>query len=153
MPKQRSYIRDGRAPFPVDPRVSEQMSRIRGKNTKPEQALRAALAKAGIRGYRLNYAKAPGKPDVAFVGRKVAVFIHGCFWHCCPHCQPPRPKTHKDFWDEKLDRNVQRDKRNLRALRKAGWRVVTAWECRFKKNPDAVVRRVQRALNAPQLGV
>ncbi|HRN35730.1 MAG TPA: very short patch repair endonuclease [Flavobacteriales bacterium] len=143
---KHSYLRDGRAPVPVDARVSEQMSRIRSKNTGPERMLRKALTDAGIRGYRLNYAKAAGKPDVAFVGRKVAVFIHGCFWHCCPHCQPRRPKTHRDFWEEKLDRNVQRDERNVRALRKAAWRVVTIWECRMRKFPESQVRRVERVL-------
>ncbi len=143
---KRTYLRDGRVNFPVDPKVSEQMSRIRAKNTKPELALRKALAREGIKGYRLHYAKLPGKPDVVFMGRRVAVFMHGCFWHSCPHCQPPRPKTHKDFWQEKLDRNVARDKRNVRALRKAGWRVITEWECRFKRNDRAVVRRIKRAL-------
>ena len=94
----------------------------------------------------MNYAKAPGKPDIAFVGKKVAVFVHGCFWHCCPHCQPPRPKAHKDFWDQKLDRNAQRDKRNVRVLRKAGWSVITVWECRLKKAPQSQVRRVEQTL-------
>lgn len=144
---KRSYLRDGRAPVPVDTRVSEQMSRIRSKDTGPERMLRNALSGAGIRGYRLHYAKVPGKPDVAFVGRRVAVFIHGCFWHCCPHCQPPRPKSHQDFWEEKLERNVVRDKRNARALRKAGWRVVTIWECCMRKHPQSMVRRVMRALD------
>ena len=110
--------------------------------------MRAAMSEAGIRGYRLNYAKAPGKPDIAFVGRKVAVFIHGCFWHGCLHCQPRRPKRNKRFWEDKLDRNAARDKRNVRALRSAGWRVITVWECRLKKNVMAGVRRVERALAA-----
>ncbi|MGV9013809.1 MAG: very short patch repair endonuclease [Flavobacteriales bacterium] len=148
---ERNYIRDGRAPVPVDPRISATMSRIRSKNTGPEKTMRAALSAAGIRGYRLQYAKAPGKPDIAYVGRKVAVFIHGCFWHSCPHCQPRRPKTNKKFWMEKLDRNVERDMRKTRALRKAGWRVITVWECRLKKHPEAQVRRVQRALAKPLL--
>lgn len=144
---RHSYLRDGRAPVPASSRVSEQMSRIRAKDTGPERDLRSALAKAGIKGYRLNYAKAPGKPDVAFVGRKVAVFIHGCFWHCCPHCQPPRPKTHRDFWEEKLDRNVRRDKRTVRLLRKAGWHVVAIWECRMRKFRQSQVRRVERMIS------
>ncbi len=148
---ERKYIRDGRAPVPVDPRISAAMSRIRAKNTGPEKAMRAALSAAGIRGYRLQYAKVPGKPDIAFVGRKVAVFIHGCFWHSCPHCQPRRPKTNKSFWNEKLDRNVARDKRKVRELRKAGWRVITVWECRLKKDPEAQVRRVQKGLDEPTL--
>lgn len=148
---ERKYIRDGRAPVPVDPRISATMSRIRAKNTGPEKAMRAALSEAGIRGYRLQYAKVPGKPDIAFVGKKVAVFIHGCFWHSCPHCQPRRPTANKKFWMEKLDRNVERDMRKTRALRKVGWRVITVWECRLKKNPQAQVRRVQKALSAGSL--
>jgi len=148
---ERKYIRDGRAPVPVDPRVSAVMSRIQSKNTGPEKAMRAALSEAGIRGFRLQYAKAPGRPDITFVGRKVAVFIHGCFWHSCPHCQPRRPKTHKKFWTEKLDRNIARDKRNVRALRKAGWSGITVWDCRLKKYPVAQVRRVHRALAKPPM--
>lgn len=141
---QRTYLRDGRAPVPVDARVSEQMSRIRGKNTKPERIMRAALRAVGLRGYRLNFSKAPGKPDIAFVGKKVAVFVHGCFWHGCPRCQPPRPRTNMDFWDQKLDRNIQRDRRKARALRQAGWRVITVWECRLKQDPQGQASRVLR---------
>ncbi len=66
------------------------------------------------------------KPDITFVGRKVAVFVHGCFWHGCPHCQPQRPKTHKGFWNAKLDRNIERDDEKVTALKRAGWRVITA---------------------------
>lgn len=146
---ERKYIRDGRAPVPVDPRISANMSRILSKNTGPEKAMRAALSAAGIRGYRLHFSKTPGKPDIAFVRRKVAVFIHGCFWHGCPHCQPRRPRTNRSFWNEKLDRNAARDKRNVRALRKAGWRVITVWECRLRKFPASAVRRVERALAGP----
>jgi DNA mismatch endonuclease (patch repair protein) len=146
MTAQRTYSRDARSPVPKNERVSELMSRIRSTNTGPEKAMRAALGAAGIRGYRLHYAKAPGRPDIVFVGRKVAVFIHGCFWHGCPHCRPRRPKRNKRFWEEKLDRNAARDKRNVRALRNAGWHVVTVWECRLKKDPMPAVRRVERAL-------
>lgn len=146
MPAVRAYLRDGRAPVPTDPRVSAQMSRIRSKNTGPEKAMRAALSTAGVRGYRLHYAKVPGKPDIAFVGRKVAVFVHGCFWHQCPHCQPLRPKTHKSWWGKKLDRNVERDTEKRKALEKLGWRVLTVWDCRLKQNPQREVARVQRVL-------
>lgn len=142
----RIYLRDGRAPVPTDPRVSAQMSRIRSKNTGPEKAMRAALSLAGVRGYRLHYAKAPGKPDIAFVGRRVAVFVHGCFWHQCPHCQPPRPKAHKNWWRKKLDRNVERDAEKRKALVQLGWRVLTIWDCRLKHSPKREVARVQRAL-------
>ncbi|MCB9168970.1 MAG: very short patch repair endonuclease [Flavobacteriales bacterium] len=142
----RKYIRDGRAPVPKDARTSALMSRIRAKDTSPERALRRALRDAGHRGYRLHYAKVPGRPDIAFVGRKVAVFVHGCFWHGCPYCRPARPRTHRRFWNEKLDRNKDRDKRKARTLRQAGWLVVTIWECRLKKDPIAQLRRVENAL-------
>jgi DNA mismatch endonuclease, patch repair protein len=142
------YIRDGRAPIPSDERISALMSRIRGKNTAPEKQLRTALREAGLTGYRLHYKKAPGRPDIAFVGRRVAIFVHGCFWHGCPHCRPVRPKSNKSFWDEKLDRNVARDKRKVQELRKAGWRVITIWECRLKRSPLIQLRRIMKQLTA-----
>lgn len=144
----RIYIRDGRAPVPADPQRSALMSRIRGKNTGPEKALRAALSAEGIRGYRLHYTGAPGRPDITFVGKRLAVFVHGCFWHGCPHCQPPRPKSNRKFWHTKLDNNKARDARKVRELRKAGWRVVTIWECRLKKSPEVQVARVRKLLEA-----
>lgn len=142
----KTYLRDGRAPVPKNERTSALMSRIRAKNTGPERALRTALAAAGVKGYRLHYAKAPGRPDIAFVGRKVAVFVHGCFWHGCPHCQPARPKSHKTFWHEKLDRNKARDARKEQELRDAGWEVLTIWECRLKEDAAREVARVRQAL-------
>ena len=142
----RTYIRDGRAPVPKDERTSALMSRIRGTNTKPELALRAALREAGHTGYRLHYKGAPGRPDIAFVGRRIAIFVHGCFWHGCPHCRPPRPKSNLSFWDEKLDRNKARDKRKLAELRKQGWRTITIWECRLRKAPRVQLARVKKAL-------
>jgi DNA mismatch endonuclease (patch repair protein) len=140
------YIRDGRAPVPKMERTSALMSRIKARDTGPELQLRRALRAAGHSGYRLHHAKVPGRPDIAFVGRKVAVFIHGCFWHGCPHCRPPRPRSHKAFWHAKLDRNMERDKEKERALRRLGWRVVTVWACRLQRNEAAQVRRVERAL-------
>lgn len=140
--ERKSYLRDGRAPVPADPRTSAVMSRIKGRDTGPERALRALLSANGVRGYRLNYAKAPGRPDIAFVGKRIAVFVHGCFWHGCPHCRPKRPSTNRSFWDLKLDRNVARDKRKVRALRNAGWRVCTIWECRLRTRPERELGRV-----------
>lgn len=142
----RTYLRDGRAPVPRKARVSAAMSRIRGKNTGPELAVRQALRAQGVTGYRLHYAKAPGRPDISFVGKQVAVFVHGCFWHSCPHCQPRRPKTHKGFWNAKLDRNSERDAEKVKALKGMGWRVITLWECRIRKNVAAEARKVHRAL-------
>jgi len=124
------------------------MSRIRARNTAPERALRAALRALGHTGYRLNYSKVPGRPDVAFVGRGVAVFVNGCFWHGCPHCAQRRPKSNSAFWSTKLDANKARDARKVRELRKAGWRVLTVWECRVMRNAVLEARRVARALGS-----
>lgn len=143
----RIYLRDGRAPIPKDARTSEVMSRIRSKNTKPERLMRAALGAEGVTGYRLNYAKAPGRPDIAFVGKRIAVFVHGCFWHSCPHCQRYTPKSNRAWWKKKLGRNVERDKEKTASLRRAGWRVITVWECRLAKSAAVQARRVVRALN------
>ena len=144
----RPYLRDGRAPVPTDPRVSATMSRIRAKHTGPELLVRKALRERGSTGYRLHYVNAPGKPDIAFVGSRVAVFVHGCFWHGCPHCQPRRPRTHKGFWNAKLDRNQARDAEKAKALRKSGWTVFTLWECRVKEDVRKEVGRVVRSLDA-----
>lgn len=144
----RTYLRDGRAPIPKDERTSAIMSRIRAKNTGPERALRRALRSAGITGYRLHYANVPGRPDVAFVKRKIAVFMHGCFWHGCPHHPTQRPKSHAAWWRRKIGANQARDKRKVAALRRAGWSVITIRECRLKKNPTVQVAKVSRALKS-----
>lgn len=138
----RTYLRDGRAPIPKEERTSAVMSRIRAGNTQPELLLRAALRSLGLRGYRLHYAKVPGRPDIAFVGRRVAVFVHGCFWHGCPHCRPQRPRSHQAFWNAKLDRNKARDAEKAKALRALGWKVVTVWECRIKADAQVQAQRV-----------
>lgn len=144
----RTYLRDGRAPVPKSERVSATMSRIRSKNTAPERALRRMLRAAGLVGYRLNYANAPGRPDVAFVKDRVAVFVHGCFWHGCPHHPDPRVKHNAAWWRKKIATNKARDGRKAAALRRRGWRVITAWECRLKRSPEAQLRKIQRALLA-----
>lgn len=144
----RTYLRDGRAPIPRDERTSAIMSRIRAKNTGPERALRAMLRAAGLTGYRLHYDVVPGRPDVAFVHRKVAVFVHGCFWHGCPHHAQVKVKSNTAWWTNKIGTNRARDRRKASALRRAGWRVITIWECRLKKSPDVQLRKVRRALSA-----
>lgn len=143
---QKEYIRDSRSPVAKDHRTSALMSRIRAKDTGPERTLRASLRALGHTGYRLHYAKAPGRPDIAFVRRRVAVFVHGCFWHSCPHCAPRRPKSNSAFWNAKLERNSERDTRKVRELKRAGWRVATVWECRLKKAPAREAMRVARML-------
>ncbi len=111
-------------------------------NTKPERRLRELLRKAGYPGYRLHWKQAPGTPDIAYPGRKVAIFVNGCFWHRCPHCTPPHPKSHSEFWETKFARNLERDSRKVRQLEAAGWRVITVWECRLRDDPRAVLDEV-----------
>lgn len=143
-----AYVRDGRSPVPKDERVSAVMSRIRATNTKPELTMRALLREAGHTGYRLHYDKVPGRPDIAFVGRKVAIFVHGCFWHGCPHCRPRTPKNNSAFWMNKVANNKARDERKTAALRNEGWSVVTVWECSLRKRPAAQLSRVLKSLRA-----
>ena len=141
-----SYLRDGRAPIPKNERISATMSRIRAKNTQPELLARKHLRELGYRGYRLHYKRAAGKPDIAFVGRRVAIFIHGCFWHGCPHCRPRTPKSNATFWTTKVATNQVRDKRKVLALRREGWKVFTVWECKMKRSPEKAMASAVRAL-------
>lgn len=107
------------------------MSRVRGKNTKPELLIRRALHAAGLR-YRLHGAKLPGKPDLVFPARRAVIFVHGCFWHG-HHCSLFRlPATRTEFWSEKIESNRRRDAVALGSLRSAGWRVLTIWECALR---------------------
>lgn len=108
---------------------SEVMSRVRSKNTKPELAVRRALHGMGYR-FRLHRKDLPGKPDVVLPKHRVTVFVHGCFWHQHPGCpKATMPKNNAAFWREKLKWNVERDERNRKRLRGAGWRTVVIWEC------------------------
>ncbi|MFL2905601.1 MAG: very short patch repair endonuclease [Limisphaerales bacterium] len=108
---------------------SEMMSHIRGKNTKPELAVRKFLHAQGFR-FRLHYRKLPGKPDVVLPKHKTVIFVHGCFWHRHKGCKfAYDPKSRKVFWQKKFRENVERDKRNQKELRKQGWQVLVVWEC------------------------
>ena len=102
------------------------MSRIRDKNTVPELTLRKAVSSSGLRGYRLHYGL-PGKPDIVFPRRKIAVFIDGCFWHKCPKCFT-EPATNNRFWIEKIASNIKRDRLVNIELRRNGWKVLRVWE-------------------------
>lgn len=121
----------------------------RSKNTKAEQTLRKSLFKCGLRGYRKNVTTLPGSPDVVFGRRKVAIFVHGCFWHQCPYCQRNlTPKTNGEFWQTKFEVNKRRDAHNIRELHNMGFVVVTIWECQLKSKLASVVNTVIQCLEA-----
>lgn len=107
------------------------MSRVRGRDTKPELLLRRSLHAAGLR-YRLHRRDLPGRPDLVFPGQHAVVFVHGCFWHGhdCPMFR--LPATRPDFWRGKIEGNRSRDARIHAALLDAGWRVLTVWECALR---------------------
>lgn len=108
---------------------SSVMSRVRGKNTKPELTVRRFLHRKGLR-YRLHRADLPGKPDLVFPSKKIVVLVHGCFWHQHPGCRKARvPASRTDFWLEKLSTNVVRDQKMEEALKNSGWRPIVIWEC------------------------
>lgn len=121
------------------------------KDTKPELLVRERLWRAGLRGYRLQW-KVPGRPDIAWPGKKVALFVNGCFWHRCPHCNLPLPKSNTEYWVVKFDRNQQRDEKNMRLLEDSGWKTHVIWECQLKKKViDATFEKLLPVL-AEELG-
>jgi DNA mismatch endonuclease (patch repair protein) len=122
------------------------MSRIRATNTKPEMILRKLLWLSGLRGYRLH-SKLPGRPDIAFGKKRVAVFVDGCFWHSCPHCSDGRaPKSNTSYWMEKRRMNCERDRRNTSKLEGEGWTVIRFWEHEVNHDPIGCALRTARAL-------
>jgi DNA mismatch endonuclease (patch repair protein) len=121
---------------------SKMMSGIRGRNTRPELAVRQFLFSAGFR-YRLHESSLPGKPDLVLPKYKSVVFVHGCFWHQHPHCRfAYMPKSRTSFWRAKLSGNARRDAKNRRMLKSQGWRVHVVWEC------QVAPRRLQRLAHA-----
>lgn len=105
------------------------MSGIRGKDTRPEMLVRKALFAAGFR-FRLHRADLPGAPDIVLPGRRVAVFVHGCFWHMHAGCRFAKlPATRTEFWKAKLEGNVARDRKAIEVLTGSGWRTLVVWEC------------------------
>lgn len=122
---------------------SENMRRIRSKDTTPEMTVRRLLHGLGYR-YRLHRKDIPGKPDIVIAGRRKAIFIHGCFWHQHSACREGRPPKSNDmYWRPKLERNQQRDRQNLEALTALGWTVMVVWECEVESDsglPERLVR-------------
>jgi DNA mismatch endonuclease (patch repair protein) len=118
---------------------SRMMAGIRGKDTKPERAIRSALHSAGFR-YRIHVSGLPGKPDIVFPKYKAVIFVHGCFWHRHADCWwSATPSSNAAFWEGKFAENVARDKRNIENLKTMGWRVATVWECALRLQSSAEV--------------
>ena len=108
------------------------MSRIRGKDTKPEMAVRKMLHAAGFR-FRLHVKDLPGKPDIVLPRWRAVIFVHGCFWHRHEGCKDTTtPKTRTEWWLEKFAKNVANDLKKRSALEEAGWKVIVIWECEIK---------------------
>jgi len=119
---------------------SSVMRRVKGKDTAPELTVRRLLTKMGLR-YRLHRADLPGKPDIVMPGRKLVIFVHGCFWHGHDCARGARvPKANRDYWVAKVGRNRARDATSRAALEAAGWRVETVWECELKDAPALEAR-------------
>lgn len=127
-------------------RRSRLMSRVKGRNTGPELALRAALREAGLTGYRLHRKDLPGRPDIVYGRWRVAVFVDGAFWHGRPDRFDPDRAT--DFWREKIARNVERDRAADEALRTTGWIVLRFWDTDVKEDAPACAEAVGDALLA-----
>jgi DNA mismatch endonuclease, patch repair protein len=121
------------------------MSRIRGKNTKPEIIVRSVTHRMGYR-YRLHWKDLPGKPDLVFPSRRKVIFVHGCYWHQHPGCPyATMPATRRDFWQKKLFANRERDKRQLCDLKKLGWGTLVLWECELADIQE-LSRRIHKFL-------
>lgn len=128
-------------------RRSEIMRRVRSVNTGPELAVRRLAHGLGYR-FRLHRRDLPGRPDLVFPGRHKVIFVHGCFWHRHKGCALARiPKSRVEFWSRKLEGNARRDGRNERALRQAGWGVMTIWECQTR-DLARLATRIGRFLDA-----
>lgn len=122
---------------------SRMMSGIRGTNTKPEMMLRRALHARGFR-FRIHDRRLPGKPDIVLPRWRVVIEVRGCFWHRHQGCpKATTPATRPDFWQDKFDANVRRDRANAEALLAAGWRVLIVWECALARRlPEPVLNEV-----------
>ncbi|HXP52959.1 MAG TPA: DNA mismatch endonuclease Vsr [Bacteroidia bacterium] len=114
------------------------MSKISGKETKPEIIIRKFLFSKGFR-YRKNVSTLPGKPDIILSKYSTVIFVNGCFWHGHKNCKAAKlPSTRRQFWEEKINNNIVRDKRNIAALKNMGWKVIILWQCQFNTKKKKV---------------
>ena len=133
-------------PQPRDQAATKVGKGNRRTDTKPEVALRSALHRRGLR-FRKDFpvrveGRRPIRPDIVFTRARVAVFVDGCFWHGCPSCHRP-PSSNQEYWTRKVARNMARDRRNARVLRRDGWTVLRVWEHALRADPAKVLRRIR----------
>lgn len=125
------------------------MSRIQGRNTRPELYVRSLLHRLGYR-FRVNLPTLRGKPDIVFLKRRKVIFVHGCFWHRHQNCRfSYTPKSRPEFWGPKFARNVQRDIETNEQLKAEGWDVLVVWECVVKQNSSELKHRLIDFLGPP----
>ncbi len=119
------------------------MAQVKNRNTAPELIVRRLLHRKGYR-FRLQYKGLPGKPDIVLPKHKAVIFVHGCFWHGHPDCpRAARPQSNIDFWNAKLDKNIERDTHVFRQLESLGWRILVIWQCQTK-NPANLSEIIDR---------
>lgn len=127
------------------------MSKIRGKNTKPEMILRSQLFRHGFR-FRIHQKNLQGKPDIVLAKYKTVIFVHGCFWHYHKDCREGKiPPTNTSFWKIKLDKNVQRDEEHKLQLEKLGWQVIIVWECDIEHKLQNVLHKIIQTLKVDSI--
>jgi len=130
--------------FPKEKR-SWIMSRVKGRDTKPEILVRSFVHRMGFR-FRVHRRALPGHPDIVLPRHRKVIFVHGCFWHGHKRCRRAmRPTTNQDFWNKKLDGNIERDRRFQSKLRRMGWKVLIVWQCEIRK-PEKLLSRLERFL-------
>ena len=130
---------------------SRNMAAIKGKDTKPEMIVRKYLFSRGLR-FRVQVRKLPGNPDIVLPKYKTVIFVNGCFWHGHEGCKYFRlPKSNVDFWREKIERNIERDRESMQALFDLGWKVVRVWECelRNKANREETLNKIYTSITSP----
>jgi DNA mismatch endonuclease (patch repair protein) len=132
-----------------DDQTIKRMRANRSRDTGPEMKLRRAMWAAGIRGYR-TFSELPGKPDIVLSRARVAVFVHGCYWHHCDRCNKILPKRNAAKWREKFLRTKKRDEVVRRAIQMLGWTVVTCWECEINNSLPATIDGMRRVLTRQQ---
>ncbi|MCB9098605.1 MAG: very short patch repair endonuclease [Anaerolineales bacterium] len=126
------------------------MRAVKGKGTKPERMLFSMLAGMHLKGWRKNADDIMGKPDVVFPLEQVAIFVDGCFWHGCPHCQRKLPQTNRGYWERKVNRNIELARQNNQKLGEAGWLVIRIWEHEIRNPAERkhIRDKINNAINS-----